>query len=89
MSLSDYVKDMKADQKNIYFITGQNVKSLKNTPFVKNITSKGYNVLFMTEAIDEYITPHFDKFDGNKLVNITKENADIEGEKMDEDTKKS
>lgn len=89
ISLSDYVKDMKADQKNIYFITGQNVKSLKNTPFVKNITSKGYNVLFMTEAIDEYITPHFDKFDGNKLVNITKENADIEGEKMDEDTKKS
>ena len=89
ISIAEYVKDMKADQKNIYFITGQNVQSLKNTPFVKNIINKGYNVLFMTEAIDEYITPHFEKFENNKLVNITKENADIEGAKMDEDTKKS
>ena len=88
VSFEQYVDNMKEDQKNIYYITGQNVNSLKNTPFVKNLVHKGYDVLFMTEAIDEYIIQHLDKYEDKKLVNITKENADIEGDKMDEDTKK-
>lgn len=93
ISFDKYVENMKDDdhmkQKNIYYITGQNVNSLKNTPFVKNLVQKGFDVLFMTEAIDEYIIQHLDKYEDHKLVNITKENADIEGNKIDEDTKKS
>lgn len=93
ISFDKYVENMKDDdhmkQKNIYYITGQNVNSLKNTPFVKNLVQKGFDVLFMTEAIDEYIIQHLDKYEDHKLVNITKENADIEGNKIDQDTKKS
>ena len=93
ISFDNYIENMKDDdnmkQKNIYYITGQNVNSLKSTPFVKNLIHKGFDVLFMTEAIDEYIIQHLDKYEDHKLVNITKENADIEGNKIDEDTKKS
>jgi molecular chaperone HtpG len=93
ISFDNYVENMKDDdhmkQKNIYYITGQNVHSLKNTPFVKNLVHQGFDVLFMTEAIDEYIIQHLDKYEDHKLVNITKENADIEGNKIDEDTKKT
>ena len=89
ISLQQYVNNMKGGQKNIYFITGENAKSLHNTPFVKGMVSKGYDVVFMTEAIDEYITPHITDFDEKKLVNITKDNADIEcGKLSDEDKTK-
>ena len=89
ISLQNYVEAMKEDQKNIYFITGENSQSLKNTPFVQGVVKKGFDVLFMTEAIDEYIMPHITTFAEHTLVNITKENADIEGAKVcEDDTKK-
>jgi molecular chaperone HtpG len=75
ISFEDYVTGMKDGQDHIYFITGESKKAVENSPFVKGITDKGFDVMFMTDPIDEYMCQHVREFDGKKLVNITKDNT--------------
>ena len=74
ISLEDYVTEMGEDQKDIYFITGESRRGVENSPFVKGLASKGYDVLFMIDPIDEYMTQQVREFDSRKLVNVTKHN---------------
>ena len=56
-SFSDYVSRMKADQKNIYYITGGDEKTLKASPLLEAYTAKGIEVLIMDDEIDEIVIP--------------------------------
>ena len=56
-SFSDYVSRMKADQKNIYYITGGDEKTLKASPLLEAYTAKGIEVLVMDDEIDEIVIP--------------------------------
>jgi molecular chaperone HtpG len=75
ISFEDYVTGMVDDQEHIYFITGESKKAVENSPFLKGILDKGYDVMFMTDPIDEYMCQHVREFEGKKLVNITKDNT--------------
>jgi molecular chaperone HtpG len=83
ISLHDYVAAMKEDQKEIFFITGESRRAVENSPFVKGIKTKGYDVVFMTDPIDEYMCQHVKEFEDKKFVNITKSNASFQ-EKNDD-----
>ena len=84
ISLADYVEKMKEGQKGIYYITGESISSVETSPFVEKVRSRGYNVLYMTDPMDEYCMNQLKDFDEKQLVCITKEGLDL-GE--DEETK--
>jgi len=72
-SLSDYVSRMKAKQTHIYFIAGANRAEVEKSPFVERLLSKGYEVLYLVEAVDEYCISALPEFDGKKFQNVAKE----------------
>merc|ERR1719205_160028 len=64
---------MKPNQNDIYYITGESNDQVKSSAFVERLTKKGFEVLFMTEPIDEYCIQQLKEYDGKELVCVTKE----------------
>ncbi|GKT35062.1 Heat shock protein HSP 90-alpha 1 [Aduncisulcus paluster] len=86
-SLDDYVTRMKDKQEKIYFIAGESIESIAHSPFVERLQTKGLEVLFCTEAIDEYCIQSLKDFEGKEFQNITKEGL-VLPEEEDEKTKR-
>ena len=78
ISLAKYVEDMPKDQKHIYYITGESLKNIKNSPFLESLNKKKYAVLFMTDPIDEYVVQGMKQYDEMKMIDITKGDLNIE-----------
>ncbi|XP_009985358.1 PREDICTED: heat shock protein HSP 90-beta isoform X3 [Tauraco erythrolophus] len=88
-SLSEYVSRMKETQKSIYYITGESKEQVANSAFVERVRKRGFEVVYMTEPIDEYCVQQLKEFDGKTLVSVTKEGLELpedeeEKKKMEE-----
>jgi len=75
--LKDYVARMKENQKDIYYITGESKDVVATSAFVERVKKRGYEVIYMTEPIDEYCVQQLKEFDGKKLVSVTKEGLEL------------
>ncbi len=79
-TLADYVKRMPENQKEIYYLTAEGLASAKNSPRLEAFRKKGYEVLFMTDPIDEFVIPSIDNYQDKKLRDISKGDIDLESE---------
>ncbi|XP_015125691.1 heat shock protein 83 [Diachasma alloeum] len=92
-SLKDYVGRMKENQKHIYYITGESREQVSNSAFVERVRKRGFEVIYMTEPIDEYVVQQLKEFDGKQLVSVSKEGLELpeteeEKKKREEDKTK-
>merc|ERR1712130_571496 len=79
-SLAEYVERMKDKQETIFYIAGGSKEEVEKSPFVERLIKKGYEVLFLTEAVDEYAISALPEFEGKKFQNVAKEGFNIDGE---------
>ncbi|KAK5867169.1 hypothetical protein PBY51_011684 [Eleginops maclovinus] len=81
-SLEQYVERMKEKQDKIYFMAGTSRKEAESSPFVERLLKKGYEVIYLTEPVDEYCIQALPEYDGKRFQNVAKE-----GIKFDESDK--
>jgi molecular chaperone HtpG len=77
ISFDDYIENMKPEQTAIYYIIGESIASITNSPFLERLKSKNYEVIFMSDPLDEYVTQQVKDYKDKKLVCVTKENLDL------------
>jgi len=85
ISLQDYVSNMKAEQKEIYYITGDNLSTLINSPHLESLKEKDYEVLLMTDPVDEWVTMSLTEYKEKKLRSAEK--GELELDKADDKKK--
>nr|AFZ93093.1 heat shock protein 90 [Paratapes undulatus] len=76
-SLKEYVSRMKENQKDIYYITGESKEVVQSSAFVERVINRGFEVVYMTDPIDEYSVQQLKGFEGMNLVCVTKEGLEL------------
>merc|ERR1712121_291302 len=82
-SLKEYVSRMRENQSQIYFITGESKEQVSNSAFVERVKKRGFEVIYMTEQIDEYCVQQLKEYDGKTLVPVTKEGLELPEDEED------
>lgn len=84
VTLQQYVERMKEGQEHIYFMTGESRTAIENSPHMEAFRDKGYEVLLLTDPVDEVWVEAVPDFDGKELRSIAKGEADLAEEETEE-----
>lgn len=85
VSLADYVERMGEDQKDIYYISGENIDALKNSPQIEGFKARGIEVLFFTDTVDDFWLQQVPDFDGKAFKSVTKGDINLGDKDESED----
>lgn len=89
VTLSEYVDRMKEDQKFIYFAVSENISSIDNLPQTELLRSKGYEILYCTEEIDEFSLQTLMQYKDKRFCSATNDDLGIENDENKEEEKDS
>ena len=80
VTLEEYVSRMKEGQENIYYACGENNDKVDNMPQVELIKEKGYEILYLTEYVDEFALQTLTTYNAKKFVNVSNDTVDLDTE---------
>jgi molecular chaperone HtpG len=78
-ALAKYVEAMPAEQKEIYYLTGETRELLEHSPYVEAFRARNQDVLFLTDPVDEFMVPRLGEYKGKRLKAVDRD--DLEGDK--------
>lgn len=87
VSLADYAEGMKEGQKHIYYLVGSSKDEVAGSPFVESLVEKGYEVLYMTDPLDEYVMQNVHEYEDKEFANVSKDDLKLAG-KDDQEKKR-
>lgn len=88
VTLKEYVSRMPEEQKKIYYACAETVDSAELLPQAEAVRSKGYEVLYFTDDVDEFTIQTLGKYSDKEFANVSSENADISTDEEKESIKK-
>ena len=89
ITLKEYVDRMAKDQENIYYACGQTCEKIDLLPQVEMVKDKGYEILYLTEYMDEFTLKTMMDYDGKKFMNVADEKLDLSDEKEKKEIEKA
>lgn len=79
VSLAQYVERMRPNQKEIYYLSGENRDTITHSPHLEQFKRKGIEVLYLTEPVDDFLMQDFEKFQDKPFVSADQEDIALEG----------
>ena len=76
-SLNEYISRMKDEQTEIYYISGENIEQILTSPQIEGYKSRGLEVIYMVDPIDEFWLPSMSEYEGKTFKSITKGIVDL------------
>ena len=83
-SFNDYISRMKEGQEHIFYVAGQNINEVKTSLFVERVKRLGYEVIYFTEPMGEYVMQSLHEVKNKKTQNLAKAGLDL---KLDKESK--
>ena len=88
VTLSEYISRMKDEQKYIYYACGESPEQIKRLPRAESIIDKGYEILYLTQDVDEFTLKILNKFEDKEFRSIASDDIGIESEEETQEIKK-
>ena len=89
ITLKEYVEEMKEGQEAIYYASGASIEKINALPQVEQVKDKEYDILYLTDYVDEFCITAIQDYDSKKFANVSDGSLDLETEEEKEATKKA
>lgn len=88
VTLKEYVANMKEDQKDIYYASGESIDKIKQLPQLEKVLDKGYEVLYFTDSVDEFFASVVNTYEEKPFKSILKGDLDLDTKEEKENLEK-
>ena len=88
VTLKEYVERMKEDQKDIYYATGETIKAIKELPQLEKVLDKGYEVLYFTDNVDEFMANIIGNYSDKPFKSLLQGDLDLDTKEEKEEVEK-
>ena len=88
ITLKEYVEQMPEGQEKIYYASGASIAKIDSLPQVEQVKEKDYDILYLTDYVDEFAITAIGEYEGKKFANVESGNLDLETEEEKEEAKK-
>lgn len=88
-NFDEYIKRMKENQTSIYFMVSTDSRDdIAQSPFVEPLLARGYEVIYFTDALDEYVMNHINEYEGKQFTNVAKDDIKLADAETEEEKAK-